>query len=148
MSRSLRPDDPEKFKRLVQEQLELQYPKQKENEFQKAYRQAQPKSPGEELFFAQWKAYADLPMPEREVELVAGRDWRCDFVWKEKMLVVEIEGGVFTGGRHVRGKGFTQDVRKYRELEKRGYRVLRFTTEMVEKWEAFNETVRIFQSLP
>ena len=43
----------------------------------------------------------------------------------------EIEGGVYIGGRHVRGPGFEADCIKYAEAMLAGWRVLRVTGPMV-----------------
>lgn len=42
-------------------------------------------------------------------------------------MAVEIDGGVWTGGRHVRGAGFVRDCDKLNEAAALGWRVLRFT---------------------
>lgn len=55
------------------------------------------------------------------------RDWAFDFAWPELKLAVEIEGGIWSGGRHTRGKGFDEDCRKYNSAVKLGWRVYRFT---------------------
>jgi len=44
------------------------------------------------------------------------------------MIAVEIEGGVWTGGRHTRGAGFRQDMEKYNEATAMGWRVFRVDT--------------------
>lgn len=45
---------------------------------------------------------------------------------------MECEGGVYRAGRHTRGQGFENDCRKYNTLTCLGYRVLRFTTGMLD----------------
>ena len=49
---------------------------------------------------------------------------------------MEVEGGVHSNGRHVRGKGFTEDCRKYSEAALLGWKVVRVTGEMVKNGEA------------
>ena len=44
------------------------------------------------------------------------------------MIAVEIEGGVWIGGRHTRGKGFLRDIEKYNEAAAMGWRVFRCDT--------------------
>lgn len=72
---------------------------------------------------------------EREVRFAPPRRWRADFYWKTPPLIVECEGGVYSGGRHIRPAGFTGDARKYGEATARGFRVLRLTGEMVRNGE-------------
>ena len=60
-----------------------------------------------------------------------GRMWRPDFCWIEERLVVEIEGGSWSGGRHTRGQGFEDDCHKYNTLTLAGWMVLRFTSAML-----------------
>ena len=77
---------------------------------------------------------ADLPTPEREYKFAGaiGRRWRSDFAWPDAMLLVEIEGGVYSGGRHVRGAGYTKDCVKYNSAAMLGWRLLRFTPGMLD----------------
>lgn len=56
-----------------------------------------------------------------------GRDWRFDFAWLPEMIAVEVEGGIYTRGRHVRIKGFYEDCDKYNAATAMGWRVFRFT---------------------
>lgn len=64
------------------------------------------------------------------------RDWRFDFAWPPQHLALEVDGGTWNGGRHVRGAGYEEDCRKLNEALVRGWRVLRFTTDMVKSGEA------------
>ena len=77
-----------------------------------------------------------LPMPEQEVRFHKTRKWRFDFAWPSSFVAVEIEGGVFSGGRHTQGKGFTEDCVKYNEAQFLGWKVYRFTTQQVNSAEA------------
>ena len=87
-----------------------------------------------ELAF-QIRAYG-LPDPEREFRFHETRRWRFDFAFPNKMLAVEVEGGIWTGGRHVRGKGFGADAEKMNEAALLGWTVLRFTPTVIRTGEA------------
>jgi very-short-patch-repair endonuclease len=80
--------------------------------------------------------------PEREHRFSPTRRWRFDFAFPESKLAVEVEGGVWTAGRHTRGTGFSKDCEKYAEAAVLGWRVIRVTTEMVNDGSAINYTLR------
>lgn len=67
-----------------------------------------------------------LPEPEREFRFAPPRRWRADFAWPTLRVLVEIEGGIWTGGRHTRGSGFEADMAKYNAAALAGWTVLRF----------------------
>ena len=77
-----------------------------------------------------------IPKPVREYRFDPERRWRIDFAWPEHRLAVEIEGGAWTQGRHVRGGGFVRDLEKYNTLTMSGWALLRFTPKQVETCEA------------
>ncbi len=52
-------------------------------------------------------------------------------------MALEVEGGAFTNGRHVRGTGFLRDMEKYREAAILGYVVIRCTPQEIEDGSAF-----------
>jgi very-short-patch-repair endonuclease len=93
----------------------------------------------EELFALHCRA-AKLPEPVREYRFAPPRRWRADFAFIDQRLLVEIEGGIWTGGRHTRGSGFEADAAKYNAATILGYRVLRFSGAMVKSGAAI-ETV-------
>lgn len=70
-----------------------------------------------------------LPSGESEHHFAkaAGRAYRFDRAWPEQGVAVELEGGVYSGGRHVRGKGFEGDCEKYNLAEELGWKLFRFT---------------------
>lgn len=75
---------------------------------------------------------------EKEVRFCQTRKWRTDFMFScgGKRVAVEIEGGVHSGGRHTRGKGFEKDIEKYNTYTTMGIELLRFTTAQIEKQPA------------
>lgn len=66
-----------------------------------------------------------LPIPEYRFDTV--RRYRFDYAWPLRMVAVEIDGGVWTQGRHTRGKGFIEDQRKGNLACKLGWFVLHYT---------------------
>jgi hypothetical protein len=70
---------------------------------------------------------AKLPEPVPEWQFHPARGWRLDYAWPYQMVGVEIDGGVWTGGRHTRGAGFIEDQRKLNAATLLGWRVLRYT---------------------
>ena len=85
---------------------------------------------------------ANCPTPEREYLFCPGRRWRFDFCWPEFMVAVEVEGGVY-GGRHTRPEGFAKDIEKYNTATFMGYRVYRFTGQMVTNGEARDMILKV-----
>lgn len=79
---------------------------------------------------------------EREYKFAAaiGRRWMFDFAWPGRMIAVEIEGGVHSGGRHTRGDGFTKDCEKYNAATRLGWDVYRFPGGQVKTGEALQFT--------
>ena len=68
---------------------------------------------------------------ESEYRFCDKRRWRADFALLEYKLLIEIEGGVYSRGRHVRPTGFIKDCEKYNMAAKLGWKVFRFPTEQV-----------------
>lgn len=77
-----------------------------------------------EWFLALCKA-AKLPQPVMEHRFHDKRRWRFDFAWPEYKVALEVEGGVWVGGRHTRGSGFVKDIEKYNEAACLGWRIIR-----------------------
>lgn len=66
-----------------------------------------------------------LPAPTPELEFAPDRKWRFDYAWESAKLALEVEGGVWTEGRHTRGSGFVKDMDKYNAAAVLGWRLLR-----------------------
>lgn len=60
------------------------------------------------------------------------KDWRFDLAWLYECVAVEIEGGGWSGGRHVRGAGFHGDLLKYSAAMELGWSVYRCDGQMIK----------------
>lgn len=65
-----------------------------------------------------------LPEPQYEYKFHPVRKWRFDLCWIDAQLAVEINGGIWNGGRHVRAKGYSNDREKVNEATGMGWRVI------------------------
>jgi very-short-patch-repair endonuclease len=85
--------------------------------------------------------------PEREFRFCPTRRFRFDFAFPKQKLAVEIEGGIWTAGRHTRGSGYAHDLDKYNAAARLGWTVLRYTTQMVESGQAINEVLEVLREV-
>lgn len=89
-----------------------------------------------EMILANRVERAGLPPMLPQFRFCPTRRWRADFAYPEAMLLIEVDGGTWTGGRHVRGKGFENDCEKTSTAAALGYRVIRLTRGMIESGQA------------
>jgi hypothetical protein len=73
-----------------------------------------------------------LPEPIAEYMFaneVMDRKWRADYYFERNgvQVILEVEGGVWTKGRHTRPKGFLRDMEKYNAMSRLGIFLLRTT---------------------
>lgn len=66
------------------------------------------------------------------------RKWRFDYAIPEHKIALEVEGGVWTGGRHIRAQGFLGDMEKYNTATLMGWRVFRTTPDNLYKTATIN----------
>ena len=71
--------------------------------------------------------------PEQEYRFHPIRKWRFDFAWPASLVAVEIEGGTYRRGRHVRPEGYANDCEKYNSATAMGWRVFRLTGDMLTR---------------
>jgi hypothetical protein len=74
----------------------------------------------------------NLPEHEKELMFHPIRKWRFDYAWSELKIALEIHGGIYTNGRHTKGKGFTEDKVKINSAQLLGWLVIEATTEHVK----------------
>lgn len=91
---------------------------------------------------SQWESLLELHMRERglrpavEYVFAPPRKWRLDFAFPSERVAVEVEGGIWTRGRHSRGYGVVGDIEKYNALALAGFLLIRCTPAMVQSLEA------------
>lgn len=66
-----------------------------------------------------------ITSPVTEYRFATDRRWRFDYAWPMQKIALEVEGGVWTNGRHTRGSGFVKDMEKYNRAAVLGWRVVR-----------------------
>ncbi len=89
------------------------------------------------LLFLQSCEHYGLPRPVPEHKFHPDRKWRFDYAWVKRKVALEIEGGVWTKGRHTRGEGFIKDMEKYNAAALAGWKLLRCTPQDVEDESVF-----------
>lgn len=85
----------------------------------------------------------------KEYKFFPKRKWRADFLleWNIRLkILIEIEGGACSRGRHTRGAGFIGDMDKYNHAALLGYKVLRFTPAQVLDGSAISFIKRVLES--
>lgn len=85
-----------------------------------------------------WKALGGVGDWQREYRFAPPRMWRFDFALPAHRVAVEIDGAVWTQGRHTRGAGYERDCEKLNTAAALGWRVFRLTGGMLrrepERW--------------
>lgn len=93
-------------------------------------------------------AYEGLPSPAMQLWFAKdlGRRYRFDFAWPDRKIAAEVDGGRWLVRRGKDGRpvpvGFHNHIDDYRKLNlaaKLGWKILRFTPEMIHSGEAIQE---------
>ena len=63
----------------------------------------------------------------KEYRFYKPRMWRFDYALPAHKIAIEVEGGVWTRGRHTRPVGFLNDITKYNTAALCGWRLFRTT---------------------
>jgi hypothetical protein len=98
----------------------------------------------DKLFDAACKAHG-LPVPVHEFEFHPTRKWRFDFLF-DGWLAVELQGGLFTEGRHTQGAALLKEYEKLNAAQIMGYTMLLVTPEQVDSGEAFTIIKRALEA--
>ncbi len=94
------------------------------------------KSALEEAMYLHLRAHKMIDGLEREFRFDPKRRWRFDFAWPARLLALEVEGGIWTSGRHTSAVGWLADAEKYNRATILGWRVLRVATNQVHSGDA------------
>jgi hypothetical protein len=86
-------------------------------------------------FSVQCKALK-LPEPVAELRFAPPRKWRFDYAWPEQKLALEVQGGLFSNGRHVRGAALLREHEKLNAAAALGWRVLYTTPQDISNGNA------------
>lgn len=78
----------------------------------------------------------------REHRFYKPRKWRFDYALPYYKIAVEVEGGVWNGGRHIRPQGFLGDIEKYNTAALLGWRVFRTTPDKLLS----QQTIKLLKS--
>ena len=82
---------------------------------------------------------AGIPQPILEYKFAfPERKWAMDYAWPAQKVALEVEGGVWTKGRHTRGTGFLRDMEKYNRATLLGWRVVRCTPDTLVSVETLD----------
>lgn len=73
-----------------------------------------------------WSLFG-IPEPVQEYQFCQDRRWRFDYSWPDLKIAVEVEGGLWSGGRHNRPVGYQKDMEKYNRAALDDWKVFRFT---------------------
>jgi very-short-patch-repair endonuclease len=76
------------------------------------------------VFFAACKVRG-IPEPVTEHRFHAVRKWRFDYAWPQYRVALEVDGGIFTGGKHGRGAGIAKDHEKANYAAAMGWLLIR-----------------------
>jgi len=92
------------------------------------------KQDAKRIFVFYWRALgvADYAITE-EHRFAPPRRFRFDIAFIPQHVAVEVEGGVWVKGRHIRPSGYEKDCLKYNLAVVQGWRVLRYTPQMLKR---------------
>ena len=115
-----------------------------------------PESPSEVIAKAQKKAkrnrwqdayyiqvkQAGLPLPVSEYSAIPARKFRWDFAWPECLILVEIQGGIWSSSKtgHTSGVGVNRDCQKGNLANLGSFCCLSFTSDMIRSGIALEQT--------
>lgn len=81
-----------------------------------------------------------------ELKFHTKRQWRFDFAVPSCFVAIEQEGGIWKRGRHVRGKGYLNDMEKYNSAVELGWVVLRYSPDQMLKTKTLDQIKKVCEN--
>jgi very-short-patch-repair endonuclease len=79
---------------------------------------------------------AGLPLGEAGQQIIPGRKFEFDRVWREQRVAVEVQGGVHARMGHSTGVGIERDCEKLSLAAAHGWRVIPVTEKQIKSGQA------------
>jgi len=88
----------------------------------------------------------ELPEPIREYKAIEGRQFRFDFAWPNRNLLIEVHGAIFVKGGHSSGVGIMRDHSKHNLATLAGWRILYVNSATIDSGEAIRDIEKVLTS--
>lgn len=92
--------------------------------------------------FLRLLAERGLPEPVPEYRFHPVRKWRMDWAWVDQRVFLEVHGGTFSNGGHVRGAYMRKEWEKINTASGLGWRVLYCAPESLCRIQTIDEIER------
>jgi hypothetical protein len=79
----------------------------------------------------------------KEYKFCKERKWKIDYYLPDLNAAIEVEGGVWSGGRHINPKGFLNDIDKYNAMTLQGIKLLRYTPDQLNQPTTINNILEL-----
>lgn len=88
----------------------------------------------ERAFHTRWQQLAPpgAPQPTCNYQFTEKRKFRIDWAWPPYKVGIELQGGTWSGGAHVRGAGYRRDCEKLNLAQGLGWTLFWVTAGMLE----------------
>jgi hypothetical protein len=90
-----------------------------------------------------WCQGLGIPAPEAEYRFSPPRRWRFDYAWPGAKVALEVQGGLFTRGRHTRGPALLKEHEKLNRAALLGWRLVYCTPREHLSGEGFRRVAHV-----
>lgn len=86
------------------------------------------------LYFQIVAMHLQTPLRQyRFAKEALGRAWRWDLCWPDRMIAIEIQGGIWTRGAHGHPTDILRNMHKHNDATRLGWRFYQFTPTEVRR---------------